>query len=281
MPSQTGACEFTAPAARGQAVRDMDALSSQLKPELSGKQREILERDERFLELARTIFLEEGYHAVTVGRIARMTGFSKGTVYQRFTGKEELMIELAIRCRAELFEVLDLARRIEGRPRERMVAIGEAIELYARLYSDNMRIMAVIGEETVRDRIPEKQRERLRDQDLRLFRVLSELVEEAIRIGDLELPSKCAVASICLAFWALIDGWAHAVRGAVPLEDLGLSAAPADILRSARYLMDGYRWRPLRDEWPYDDVRERVTALLSNEHNIQPHAVGKRQVAAQ
>jgi AcrR family transcriptional regulator len=239
---------------------------------LSGKQREILERDERFLQLARTIFLEEGYHAVTIGRIARMTGFSKGTVYQRFTGKEQLMVELAIRCRAELVEVMDLARRIAGCARERMVAIGEAIEIYARLYSDNMRIMAVIDEETVRDKVPQEQQERLHEQDLRLFGVLAELVEEAIRVGDLELPPKCSVQSICLSLWALLDGWAHAVRGAVPLEDLGLNAAPVDILRSARYLMDGYNWRPLRGELPYDRVRERVVEALGSEHDL--HGIG-------
>ena len=236
---------------------------------LSGKQREIRERDERFLQLARTIFLEEGYHAVTIGRIARMTGFSKGTVYQRFTGKEELMVELAIRCRAELVEVMNLGRRIEGPSRARMVAIGEAIEIYARLYSDNMRIMAVIDEETIRDKVPQEQQDRLHQQDLRLFGVLADLVEEAIRAGDLELPPQCSTQSICLALWALLDGWAHAVRGAVPLQDLGLSAAPVDILRSARFLMDGYNWRPLRDEWPYEQVREQVVEALGKEHDLK------------
>jgi AcrR family transcriptional regulator len=230
--------------------------------ELSGKQREILQRDEKFLEIARTIFLEEGYHEVTVGRIARITGFSKGTVYQRFTGKEELMVELAIRCRAELVDVMSRASQIDGCPRERMIAIGEAIEIYARLYSDNMRIMAVIDEETVRDKVPAEQRERLREQDLRLFQVLIDITQSAVDQGDLQLPSKCSVQSICLSLWALIDGWAHAVRGAVPLQDLGLSAEPVDILRSARFLMDGYKWRPLRDQWDYSIVRNRVRQLL-------------------
>ena len=63
---------------------------------LKGKQREILEREKLFLEVARALFLRDGFHGVTIGRIARETGFSKGTIYQRFSCKEELIVELGI-----------------------------------------------------------------------------------------------------------------------------------------------------------------------------------------
>ena len=41
-------------------------------------------RRERFLEVARTLLLEEGYETVTITRVAEETGFSRGTVYQLF-----------------------------------------------------------------------------------------------------------------------------------------------------------------------------------------------------
>ena len=49
---------------------------------LAGKQRELLERHELFLEVGRAQLLEDGYEGLTIARIAETTGFSKGTVYQ-------------------------------------------------------------------------------------------------------------------------------------------------------------------------------------------------------
>ncbi|MCP4644006.1 MAG: TetR/AcrR family transcriptional regulator [bacterium] len=230
--------------------------------ELSGKQREILERDERFLDLARQIFLDEGFHAVTVGRIARITGFSKGTLYQRFAGKEELMVELALRCRRQLVDMMQQVSQIEGRPRERMVAIGEGIERYSRLSADNMRIMSVIDEQTVRDRVPVEQLDHLKQLGLEFFEVLAGIVRDAVDCGDLVLPKGMTAASMSFSLWALVDGWAHAARGAAPLEELGMHDSVQDILRSAQYLMDGYGWQPLYHEWDYSKVTKRVAQIL-------------------
>lgn len=237
---------------------------------LSGKQREIQEREELFLELARRIFLQEGYHALTIGRIARLTGFSKGTVYQRFACKEELMMELAIRACEDMIALMQQVAGIRGRPRERIVAIGRAIELYAGRYFESLTIMAVIQEETIMDRVPAAQRQRKTDLELRFFDILIGIVRDAVDAGDLKMPTRCTAQSIALSLWALIDGWGHAVRGAVPLKHLGLGDAVVDVLRSAQFLMDGYGWRPLYRDWDYHRVEAEVDTLLSR-HASVPH----------
>ena len=63
--------------------------------ELSAKQRELQERDEDILRVARDLVLLHGYHGMTMNQIAQESGYPKGTLYQRFVCKEDVITALA------------------------------------------------------------------------------------------------------------------------------------------------------------------------------------------
>ena len=50
------------------------------------KEREFAQRQELFLETTRQMLLNIGYLNVTMDRIAQETEYSKGTIYQHFSG---------------------------------------------------------------------------------------------------------------------------------------------------------------------------------------------------
>lgn len=231
-------------------------------PELRGKQLELHERDERVLSLAQQLFIEEGYQAVTIDAIARGLGFSRGTLYQRFSCKEELVLELAIRCHRQLTEVMEFAAAIPGRPRERVAAIGEAIDRYACLYANNLRTLAAIDSEIILEKAPPEQLLRVREAEGAMSRILMGIVEEAVAVGDLVLPARFTAGSLCLALVALIAGWAQLHRRSTRVQELHVANPIEDILLSAHLLMDGYGWQPFYREWDYDQVYQRVGEAL-------------------
>lgn len=47
---------------------------------LSPRQREMMEREDRILDSARSLLLNEGYYATTMDRIAEASGYPKGTM---------------------------------------------------------------------------------------------------------------------------------------------------------------------------------------------------------
>jgi len=51
---------------------------------VTGKQKELNARQAYFKQVAREILLREGYQGLTINRVAEVTGFSRGTVYQFF-----------------------------------------------------------------------------------------------------------------------------------------------------------------------------------------------------
>lgn len=231
----------------------------------TGKQRELLRRDEYFLETARRIFLEEGYHALTMNRLAEITRFSRPTLYDRFGSKEGLLLEMGIRCQEELFRLVHRAANFPGRPRERMLAVGEAIRSYSRRYGDNMRIVAIISDEALAEKISPEQHARMRQLDRDGFNLLVRIVRDAETDGSLSLPDTVRPESLCLALWAVIDGCGAAMRGSAPLDFIGVTDPLYEVQESIQRMFDGYGWRPLTSEWDYDETLRRVKRYLQQE----------------
>ena len=229
---------------------------------MRGKQKEIQAREAHFVQVAREILLRDGYQGVSIGRVAESTRFSKGTVYQLFSSKEELITALGIQCRAKLLETIQKAAGFPGRPRERMAALGEAMAFYSKYCSDDQRILKLIDAETILDKVQNGQRDKMKQYDVQIFQTLLEIVQDAVAGGDLVLCGDCTVQGLGFAFWALMDGAFSANMGGAPLQEAGIPDPSAEVVRNGHYLMDGYGWRPLQHEWDYEATARRVRAFL-------------------
>jgi AcrR family transcriptional regulator len=65
-----------------------------------------LERRAGILDAAQEVFAQRGYHASSIDDIARTAGVSKALIYEHFSSKEELHLELLQSNAAALFERL-------------------------------------------------------------------------------------------------------------------------------------------------------------------------------
>ncbi|MFH8613332.1 TetR/AcrR family transcriptional regulator [Streptomyces sp. NPDC018029] len=59
------------------------------------KTREVAERDQALVRLALDMISRDGFHNLTLGKLAQEAGYSKGTVYNHFACREDLLIELS------------------------------------------------------------------------------------------------------------------------------------------------------------------------------------------
>jgi AcrR family transcriptional regulator len=232
---------------------------------VTGKQKELRARETYFKDVAREILLREGYQGLTINRVAEVTGFSRGTVYQFFASKEEMITALGIQCRARLLETVRKAARLPGRPRERMVAMGEMMAYYAQHDADDHRILKIIDSEAILDKVPEVQQEQMREHDFQVFQTLLGIVKDAMAAGDLVLRAGSSPESLTFAFWAMTDGCLAAIMGGAPLKEANIHDPMGEIVRNGHYLLDGYGWRPLSTECDYEKMARRVRAMLDGE----------------
>ncbi len=234
---------------------------------LRGKDREILQREQLFLDVARHILLQDGYSEVSVSRVAERTSFSRGTVYQRFGSKEELITALGIQCRKRLLETVARAAAFDAPPRARMVGIGEAIKLYFSFNPDDQRILKIIDSELILHKVAEDQRKQMDACDIKLFATVLGVIQDAIDGGTLELRNGATPQGILLAFWSMIDGAFAAANGGAPLEEAGITDPIGEAIRNGHYLLDGYGWRPLSHEADYERSSEQIRAEIGRAFN--------------
>lgn len=222
------------------------------------KQRDLRRREDLFLQVARRLLLERGFHGLTMDRIAEETEYSKGTIYLHFGCKEKLILELGKRSRRQRLELITRGVTFDGRPRERMVAIGVAVDIHTRLFPDDVRIWEIMNAESIIEKIPADRQPDLKASDIAVNDMLIGLVNEAIACGDLVLRPGDSPQEITFGLWAITDGGFAAILGNAPLEHLNLRDPYAAIFKNCHVLGDGYGWRPLSTEWDYDATVERI-----------------------
>ena len=152
------------------------------------KQREIAEREELVLDVARGMLLEGGYLGLTMDRIAAATEYSKGTIYQHFPNKEEILAALAIQTATVRSDLFERASRFRGRPRERMVALSVAANLFYQLHADHFRCEQVIRTNSIRSKTSAERQAQMAGCEARCLTIVSGVIRDGIAQGDLELP---------------------------------------------------------------------------------------------
>ncbi len=116
---------------------------------VSPKQQQIRDREQKLLKIARTQLLADGYHGFGLDGIAGELGVSRGTVYNHFSCKEDVILALLIETLELRRSWIQKAASYRGTARQRMTAILVAAELFARLRSDHYRIEEIARSGTV------------------------------------------------------------------------------------------------------------------------------------
>jgi AcrR family transcriptional regulator len=226
------------------------------------KQREIREREQQILETAEAILVVEGYHGLSMDRIAETLQYSKGTIYNHFGCKEEIIIALAIDTEQRRTALFDRASMFRGRPRERMAAVGVAAELFYRLHADRFRVEQIVRSASIWEKTSEKRRVTMQSCEARCMGILAGIVRDAIAQGDLTLPDNSHPEDLVFGLWSITYGAYSIITDNQSLLNLGIADPFASVQANQISLIDGYHWRPLSTEHDYQAVYQRITEEL-------------------
>ena len=241
---------------------------------LSPKQQELLNRDAKVLRVARELILDRGYYGVTMDHIAQASGCRKGTLYHRFASKEDVLIALA----ADSFErramMMERGAVYEGRSRERILALGEAVALFTRLNTGDSRILhTAMG--PVREKASPERHLALLDQEKRNIQVVYGIMQNAAEEGDLKVDSEDLLLELALGTWGLVDGGFTLIEGGIPQHVLGVRDPYTKVWRAFNRLADAYGWQPLFDEWDYEESLASIRKAIFPDEAQQLYGEGQ------
>jgi AcrR family transcriptional regulator len=219
----------------------------------------LAERDRRILDAAREHLLRQGYHGLSMEAIAESIHFSRAVVYQHYKSKEDVLVALAAQTGEKRVELFERASAFRGRPRERMLAIGEAVAHFAMTYPSHFKTEHIIHTSSVRSKCSPENQMRLATCEAKCPQIAGGIVRDAISQGDLVLPKGMAPEHLTFGLWSMYFGGLFLMSSDIDLERKGGVTEPmAALRRAASALLDGYGWKPLSSEWDYDATRKRV-----------------------
>lgn len=149
---------------------------------------------QKLIETARELFLDEGYAATTLDRVAERAGYSKGAVYSNFSGKEELCLAVLDAVHAEQIENVVEAFTIDADLDARIDAFAE----WAKVGLGQPRLTALEVEFAAFARSSPYVALELQRRHREILAGLAELIRQVTADTGIELPYPAEDAALTL-----------------------------------------------------------------------------------
>ena len=227
---------------------------------LTRKQREIQDREVRILKVARRMLVDGGYLGLSMDAIAAELEYSKGTIYNHFPCKEEIIIALAIQTMDKRTDMFQRAASLQADSRQRLSAIGVASELFVRLYPDHFSVEQLIRAASIWDKTSGKRQQTMHLAESRCMSIAAGVVRDGTARGDLELPEGMSPEGLVFGLWSLTFGAYSIIATSDGLQDHGLLDPYRTIRQQMNLTLDGYGWTPSSAEYDYMALFERQMA---------------------
>jgi AcrR family transcriptional regulator len=232
---------------------------------LSRKQQEIRQRERQILDVARPMLREAGLVGLSMDRLADQMQYAKGTIYNHFPNKEEIVLALAVVAVEQRLSLFHFAAQWQGATRDRLSAVGIACEFYVSQYPELFLAEQIIRHDAVKQKTSQQRRELLTDCESRCMGAVGGIVREAIDRGDLRLPSEINVAEFCFGLWSLVYG-GHVLQATSPsLSAIGIRSPASAIHRNCAAVLDGYRWLPSYDSDAFEKLHHQVWKAMKQQ----------------
>ncbi|MGH8502509.1 MAG: TetR/AcrR family transcriptional regulator, partial [Gammaproteobacteria bacterium] len=169
------------------------------------RQREVAEREQRFLDCARALMLQDGLLSLQMSRVAEACDYATGTLYQHFESKEDLLVALACDKAAVRAELFERAANWQAPSRERIFAIAVGDMIFARRYPDYFRLAQYIFTDVVWHAASARRRSQALEAGKPIGAAVFRIFEEAIASGDLR-PNGLGIPELMVGPWTLCLG---------------------------------------------------------------------------
>ncbi|MEM7313968.1 MAG: TetR/AcrR family transcriptional regulator [Planctomycetota bacterium] len=239
---------------------------------LTRKQREIQEREAQILDVARQLFISEGYHGLSMEKIAAEMEYAKGTIYNHFPNKEEIMIALANEALQKRTEMFKRAASYPAATRDRLTAIGAANELFIKRFPNHFRVEQLIRSHSIWDKTSEKSRSKMLLCETACMGTVAGVMRDAVVAGDLVLPENTVPEDVVFGLWSMSLGAYSIISTSENLPDVGITDPYLAVRKNMALLVDGLGWKPLLKDRDYVGLVDTLQAAIFPEELAKLHA---------
>lgn len=232
---------------------------------LSKSEQKKADREEELIDLAVEIINELGFSGLTLEKLTAKSRYSKGTIYNHFTSKEDCLSALCGRAVSSIIVLFKRALAFNGNSREKALAVHFAYQLYTRL--EPTLFLAVLSSKSpgVLENTSPERRVLVQALELEINQLSDEMIGQSVADGSLKIPSHLSIETLSFANWAMSFG-TNALAGQAS-EAIAVTRLDPNtiLLQNISILHDGMNWHPLSKDWDYKKTWQRVGKEIFSE----------------
>jgi AcrR family transcriptional regulator len=226
------------------------------------RQQAIASREAELLVIAEELVDKDGFANFTMDKLTLNSSYSKGTIYNHFNSKEDLIAALCIKSLKKEICLFRHAMTFEGNSREKCLALLYAYQLHA--FENSTLFMCLLSAKT--PAVMEKtSAERLAIQEelaKEVTQFCDNLLISAVADGSLIVRPEVELNSLTFAIWAMSFGTNALLVSAAEIESISRLDNRFSALNNANLLLDGIGWQPLSSQHDYRETWLRIEQQL-------------------
>ena len=216
----------------------------------------------RILHVARRMLMDGGYLGLSMDAIAAELEYSKGTIYNHFPCKEEIILALGVQTNEKRSAMFEHAASQPGNSRQRLMGIGVAAELFVRLYPNHFSVERLIRLASIWEKTSEKRQKTMHGSESKCLEIVSDIVRDAVSQDDLDLPEDVTPESLVFGLWSQTFGAYSIIVASENLQQHGVGDPYQSVRHNINMILDGYGWTPTSRDYDYMGEFEQIAAQV-------------------
>lgn len=228
---------------------------------------EIAAREQVILDAALEYIRTEGIGSLTVDKVVARVPYSKGTVYNHFISREDMLTGLCNHCVSTLYELFMEAVNFEGNSREKLLSLCIAYMLHAQAEPTRFMLLVTAKTPSMHEKASQARLDEHERLDTQLMTLFCGQIQAGIEAGELQLAEPMTVQRVAFSLWSMSFGTiallqSHLERCTVR----SMMELERELLTHLNLVMDGLNWQPRSCEQDWQAVaqacKSRVMPLI-------------------
>lgn len=212
-------------------------------------------REEEIMRTALEIISELGVAGLTIDKVVSQLPYSKGTVYNHFTCKEDLLTGLCNRSVKSVAALFERAITFDGSSRAKMLAVGYAYMLHSMLNPTEFMLVISAKTPSVREKSTERRQEEHVALENRLLGGLLQVISNGLASGELQLLPHLSPAQVAFSLWSMSFGTIALLHETLDRCSVRIEMQlERELVNHCNILLDGLNWQPYTQDHNWMDT---------------------------
>ena len=220
-------------------------------PKISLKKQQIKQREEDILKAALILIENTGFGSLKMDQLAQQSGCTKGTLYNHFINKEDLLCELGVLYCHEQMRLYQRLDSYAGNSREKVMALFLAYQIFSFSNKGLFSCVLHIQSDAQMERASAQRLAVYREAEMALVMRIVSAIQLGLDQGDIESHHQSNVLQLAFTGWATAFGNIALMMSSQGAFLTQQADREAQLLSATQFMLDGLAWRPLSTDKDY------------------------------